>query len=439
MSFNAKYLSKKITIEAAVDMIKSGDRVVLSPGANEPMAIIDHLPLIVDRVKNVTLFTMLSMKLYDIYKNKKYNGIFHTESGFFSKPLRIACQNGLASFVPMHLRNIGPIISKQHMNILFTLVSPMDRGGFFSTGTDGGVYQKDVLQNVDKVIAVVNPRCPRTFGDASIHIDNVDYICECDHLLGTLLPEETTKEDGMIADYIADLIEDGSTLQLGIGGIPNAVADKLKSKKNLGIHTEMMNDAIMGLVEAGAVDGTKKSIHPQKIIACFSLGGQKLYDFIDDNPSILHYRCSYTNNPMVIAQNKKMVSVNTTLQVDFCGQCASESVINQQISGTGGQIETAVGSQMTEGGKSIIAMHSTALVKDPSSDKTVRVSKIVPQFESGTFITLARAEVEYIVTEYGVVRLKGASVPQRAKLLIDIAHPDFRDQLKFNAKKMQLL
>ena len=439
MEFYAQYQKKKIGIEEAVTLIRSGDRIVVSPGGSEPLGLFQQLPQIADRVRDVTLFTMLSVTMHEIYREEKYRGIFNIESAFYSKPIRFVHKSAGAAFVPAHLRNVGAIMRAKRTDILFVEVSPMDRHGFFSMGPDGGVYQKDLFGVAKTVVALVNPRCPRTFGDSVVHISEVDYVCESEHPLGTLPESESSDEENRIADFIADLIDDGATVQLGIGGIPNAVADKLINKRDLGVHTEMMNDAILKLVEMGVITGDRKSLHQQKIVTCFTLGSQKLYDFIDDNPSVLHYRCSYTNNPSVIAQNNNMVSVNTTLQVDFSGQCASESIVDEQISGTGGQVETAVGAQLSPGGKSIIAFESTALVKDPETGEMRRLSKIVPQLAGGTFMTLARTEVDYVVTEYGIARLKGATIPERARLLIGLAHPDFRGELLDQAKRSLIL
>lgn len=439
MDYQAQYLKKRISLDEAVSLIRSGHRIVVSPGATEPKGIFELLPQIADRVQDVTLFTMLSVTMYDIYREEKYRDIFRIESAFYSKPIRFAHKLAKAAFVPAHLRNVGAILCGKRTDIQFVEVSPMDRHGFFTMGPDGGVYQKDVLSTAKQVVAVVNPLCPRTFGDSVVHISEVDFVCEHAHMIGTLPDSEPTEEENRIADYIAELIDDGSTIQLGIGGIPNAVADKLANKRDLGIHTEMMNDAILKLVESGVVTGKNKTLHPQKIVTCFTLGSQKLYDFIDNNPSVLHFRCSYTNNPSVIAQNCNMVSVNTTLQVDFSGQCASESIVDEQISGTGGQVETAVGAQLSPGGKSIIALESTALVKDRETGETRRLSKIVPRLSGGTFVTLARTEVDYVVTEYGIAKLKGATIPDRARMLIGLAHPDFRDELLDQAKAKKIL
>jgi len=433
------YEDKIISLDEAVGLIKENDSVVFSPAHTEPLEIIERLPSIADRVKNVTLSTMLSLRLHEIYKDPKYKGIFNIESAFYSPPLRMANKFGISTFIPSHLRNVGPNTSKKRANILYTVVAPMDKHGYFSMGCSGTIYQYDVLRNVDKIVALVNPQMPRTFGDTSIHFSQIDHICQIDRPIITLPDPVISDEDMRIGEYVSELIEDGSTIQLGIGSIPNAAALKLINKKDLGIHTEMLNDSMVDLCEAGVITGNRKTLHPKKIVTTFTLGTQKVYDFIDDNPSVLHLRCSYANNPFVVAQNYRMVSVNTTLQIDFSGQCASESIINEQISGTGGQVETAIGAQMSEGGKSIITLQSTANIKKPGSNEKIRVSKIVPYLEKGTAVTLGRTDVDYVVTEYGIAELKGNSLKDRAKMLINIAHPDFRDELMEEAKRNGIL
>ena len=242
----------------------------------------------------------------------------------------------------------------------------------------------------------------------------------------------------MIGQYVADLIEDGSTLQLGIGGIPNAVAAALRDKHDLGVHTEMLSDSLIGLYKAGIVTNHAKTIYKDKMVTAFSYGSKAAYDFLDNNPNVLHLEVGHVNDPSVIRQNRKMVSVNTTLQIDLMGQCASEAIGTLQLSGTGGQTETASGARQSEGGKSIIALHSTANVKDESGERR-RISTILGVQPAGTVISLLRADVDYVVTEYGVASLRGASLKDRAQELIGIAHPDYREWLTREARKYYLI
>lgn len=431
-----QYNSKLIKVEDAVNFVKSNDHLVLAGGPIEPHGFIKYLSGIKEKVNNVKVSTLLSMFPHEVMTDVSYKGIFEFESLFHSGVQRMSNRLGLCSFIPTHLRNsaYGRLRSSGNPNVYVVTVSPMDKRGFFTTGP-GTIYEQEMLSSADIVIVEVNPNFPRTFGDTLVHISEVDYIYEYDRTVPVLPDAEITPIDEMIGKYVSELIEDGSTIQLGIGGIPNASARELINKKDLGIHTEMLNDAIVDLYESGAITGNKKTIFPKKIVTSFTMGTKKVYDFIDDNPLVLHYSSAYTNNPFIISQNYKMVSVNTTLQVDFTGQCASESIVNEQISGTGGQVETAIGAQMSPGGKSIITLKSTADIKKRDSNEKVTVSNIVPFLEKGTIVTLPRTDVDYVVTEYGIASLKGASVKDRAKMLINISHPDFRQELTREAQK----
>jgi acyl-CoA hydrolase len=375
------------------------------------------------------------MKAHEIMVNPKYKGIFELDSGFYSGVHRASDRLGLCSHMPTHLRNCAAgILSHGAPDIYVVTVSPMDRHGFVTTGP-GSIYEPEMIRSAKTVIFEVNMRSPRTFGETVFHISDADYVYEVDRPIPALPTAPVTDVDRVIGSYIAELIEDGATIQLGIGGIPNAAAQALMEKKNLGIHTEMLNDAMVDLVRAGAVTGRCKTLYPDKVITSFSMGSQKVYDFIDDNPGILHFRAQYTNAPDLVKQNHKMVSVNTTIMVDFSGQCASESVRSEQISGTGGQVETAIGAQMAMHGKSVIALHATADIKAPDTGEVKRVSNIVPFLAPGTIVTLTRTDVDYVVTEYGIAHLKGLTVKERTKALIAIAHPDFRASLEEAARE----
>lgn len=316
-------------------------------------------------------------------------------------------------------------------------VSPMDKHGYFTTGTVG-MSNRMMVDNADVVILEIDENMPRTFGNTYIHISEADCVYQGPNQM-FYMPERPLNElDQRIGEFVADLIEDESTLQLGIGGIPNAVANALKDKHNLGVHTEMLSDSLIDLYRAGVVTNAAKTLHKDKMVTAFSFGSKAAYDFLDENPNVLHLEVGYTNDPSVIRQNRKMVSVNTTLQVDLTGQCASESIGTLQLSGTGGQTETASGARQSEGGKSIIALHSTANVKNAEGVRT-RVSTIVPTQPAGMAISLMRADVDFVVTEYGVASLRGASLKDRARELISIAHPDYREELARDAKRLYLM
>jgi acyl-CoA hydrolase len=438
--YRKEYSKKRISVEDAVLLIKTNNHLVLSGGPIEPWSFIEKMPILKNAVRDVRVSNVLSLKAHEVMINAEYKGVFEFEACFYSGVQRITEKLGYGSHVPTHLRNAASGILRQNSNpdIFVVTVSPMDKNGFFTTGP-GVIYDFEMIQKAKVVIVEVNERFPRTFGDTLVHISDVDYIYEVDRPVPGIPDSPITDIDKRIGEYVSELIEDGSTIQLGIGAIPNAAAKELIHKKDLGIHTEMLNDAMVDLYYAGAITGKRKNVFPQKIITSFTMGSKKVYDFIDDNPLVFHFRPHYTNNPFIVGSNNKMVSINTTLQIDFTGQCASESIKNVQISGTGGQVETSIGAQMSNGGKSIITLHSTAYIKKKGEDKKIRVSKIIPFLEEGTIVTLTRTDVEYVVTEYGVACLKGASVRERTKMLINIAHPDFREELTEKAKKYNFI
>jgi acyl-CoA hydrolase len=282
----------------------------------------------------------------------------------------------------------------------------------------------------------MNPNLPRTFGDLELHIDDVDYVIETDYEIPTLPDIEPNEKDLLIGQFIADQINDGDCIQLGIGGIPNAVAASLMDKKDLGIHTEMMTTGMMKLMKAGVVNGKRKNVNRGKAVCTFALGSKELYDFIDDNPSIVIKDGYWVNDPWVIGQNDNQVSINTTIEVDLTGQCASESIGPVQYSGTGGQADTAIGAQRSKNGRSYIALYSTANVKNKETGERSPISKIVPMLKQGAAVTLSRSDVDHVVTEYGIAKLRGASVRERTKRLIAIAHPDFREGLRQEAIRL---
>ena len=296
------------------------------------------------------------------------------------------------------------------------------------------IYERDLINEGALVLLEVNPNFPRTFGDTQVHISEVDAIVESTHPIPLIKLAPYTAIDQKIGEYVASLIEDGSTIQLGVGNIPNAVASELKHKKHLGIHTEMFTETMVDLIECGAVDNTQKGFMNGYSVCSFTLGSQRLYDYINNNPCVLFKSATFSNDPYTIAKNNKFVSVNATLEIDLTGQCASETVGNLQWSGTGGQSETVQGAQMSPDGKSIIAMHSTYSTTDENG-KPVLHSKIVPFLAQGAAVTTSRNDTDYVVTEYGIAWLRGLNIRQRVEELIKIAHPDFRDWLREEAEK----
>jgi len=305
--------------------------------------------------------------------------------------------------------------------VTMCMVSRPDEHGFCSFGVSVD-YTKPAAESSKIVIAEVTPNMPRTLGDAFIHVSEIDYIVECESKPIILQPPKISETDEKIGGYCAELIKDGDCLQLGIGAVPDAILGFLKHKKDLGIHTEMFSDGVVDLVEAGVITCARKNFHPDKMVATFFMGTEKLYKFVHNNPMVQMFPVNITNNPAIIAQNDNMVSINSTLQVDLNGQAASESIGYKQFSGTGGQADFVRGAAWSKGGRSILAFHSTA-----SGGK---ISRIVTHLDEGAVVTTTRSDIHYVVTEYGIADLRGKSVPERAKALINIAHPDFKGELK---------
>lgn len=443
MDIQAQLKSKFGTVEDAVNLVKSGSYIYAYGTSAEPSTFLSHMGLLKGRAENVTIVNFLNLLPYDYYTDESYNGVINNESCFFGRFCTNLQKLGRNSYIPTHLRQAFYNREYYHdfrgnpFTIFVQTVAPMDKHGFFSTGTVGMSVRK-MVEWADVVILEINENMPRTFGDSYIHISEVDCVFQGDNKMVYLPSKPCTDEDMTIGHYIADLIEDGSTLQLGIGGIPNAVALCLQDKKDLGVHTEMLNDGLVNLYKAGVVTNSKKTLHKNKLVTTFTFGSKETYDFLDDNPAVLHLSTEHVNDPSVVAQNGKMVSINTTLQVDLMGQCASEALGTLQISGIGGQTETAVGAKSAVGGKSIIALHSTANVKDKDGQPQLK-STIAAVHPAGTVISLLRSDTDFVVTEYGVAALRGASLSERARALINIAHPDFREQLWQDAKKYYLI
>ena len=430
MSWKNEYNNKKITVDDALNMVKSNYDIVVGLASAEPMDFLNRLHEVKDNVENVNVLTCLNMGNYEFTKNPEMYGHFTNLAWFYTPLTRKSHPYKTASFIPNHLHlAAGDRLSYRKPNIFMTTVSPMDKHGYFSLSLSL-TYEREFLEAADIVIFEVNENYPRTYGDTFVHINDVDYFYESNRPVPELPVIEPNEKDMIIGGYISELIDDGSTIQLGIGGIPNAVAKSLINKKDLGIHTEMFTDGMVDLYEAGVITNKKKTIHKGKAITTFALGSKKLYDFIDDNPGIELHRGSYTNHPSIVGQNYKMVSINTSLQVDLSGQVCSEALGHKQYSGTGGQADTAIGAQMSPGGKSIIAMYSTA--------KKDTISTIVPLLTEGSPVSLSRNDVDYVVTEYGVAHLRGREMRQRVKNLIAIAHPDFRGELKKKADELML-
>ena len=421
------YSTKIITVEQALEMVNSGDVIVTGLGAAEAGAFMGQLHTIADRVRDVMITNCLPMHPSQIYA-PEYKDSFLVEGWFYATALRKAHGQGNMSFIPNHL-HLAATKRLHHVkpDIYVGAATVPDKHGYVSLSLSN-TYEKRMIEAAKLVILEINPNMPYTFGDVQVHVNDVDYMIPVDYLPPVMPDAPFSEKDEIIGKYIADMVPDGSCIQLGIGGIPNAVADALKTKNDLGIHTEMLTTGMMKLAKMGVITGKCKQVEKGKIVTTFAMGTPELYEFMDMNPSIAIMDGAWTNDPYVIARNDNMVSINTTLEVDLTGQCASESLGSKQFSGTGGQADTAIGAQMSKNGKSIIALYSTAMVKGADGERR-EVSKIVPQLMLGATVSLSRNDVDRVVTEYGVAELRGTSIRQRVERLIAIAHPKFRDEL----------
>ena len=425
--------SKYITVTEALSLIKDGDTIVTAMAGAEPRSFLTSLHEISRRIKNVKVTNCLPMADADYFQHESYIDKFDVDCWFFGPSVRKAFEHGNISYIPNHLHLAGKRRFETHKpNVFVGTATLPDKHGYVSLSLSN-VYEKQAVLHADLVILEINEKFPRTYGDLELHVSEIDYMIEVNYDVPELPDIEPNEKDLKIGKFVADLIEDGSTLQFGIGGIPNAVAHALMDKKDLGIHTEMFTTGLMKLVKAGAVNGKKKKIHVGKHVCCFALGTKELYDFIDQNPSVLVLDGNYVNDPHIIGLNDNQISINTTLEVDLTGQCASESIGPRQFSGTGGQTDTAVGAQNSKNGKSFITLYSTAMVKNPKTGLREEISKIVPFLKPGAAVTLSRNDVDYVVTEYGCVSLRGTTIVERVERLISIAHPKFREDLKKEA------
>lgn len=423
------YNEKLASAAEAVQIIESGDDIWFPVGGGEPQILPHALVDRKDELQGVTVNQILPLKP-TIYKKEYAEHIRHY-SWFCSGASRQAINDGWGDFFPNYFHEIPKLITNyRKANVVMLTVSSMDKHGYFSMSL-GIDYTKAALEKAGKVILEVNPNAPRTLGDSFIHISDVDHVVECDDPMPLLAIPPVTELEQTIGNYVAELIHDGSTLQIGVGGIPNAVAKALMSKKDLGIHTEMVTDGMVDLLECGAVNNSKKTFHAGKLIGTFALGTKRLYDFMDDNPMVEMHPVNYTNDPYNIGKNDNMISINASIEVDLTGQCCSESMGCQQFSGTGGQADFFRGANISKGGKGFVTLSSTA--------KRGTISRIVPKLAHGAVVTTSRNDVDHVVTEYGVAKLRGKSTRERALALINVAHPDFRTELKEEASRMQLL
>jgi len=432
------YSGKIISIDKALSLVKDGDHIVSGMGTAEPRDFITNLYKIVDRgVKGVILTNCLSLVEGKHVHDPDYAGKIDVNSWFHTGHLKRDSAAGV-SFVPGHLHSFA-FKRRFHLknNIFTALATPPDKHGYMAVSLSAG-YEREIWESSDMIILEINPNLPRTFGDVEIHINDVDYIINADYPIPELPDAEPNEIDLKIGKLVADEIEDGNCIQLGIGGMPNAIAKSLYDKKDLGIHTEMLTNEMGKLCQAGVVTNKRKTIFPGKTACSLVFGTKQLYEFVDDNPGVVVVRASYMNDPCVIGQNDNHVSINSSVEVDVTGQCCSESIGTKQISGTGGQTDTAVGAQNSKGGRSYICLYSTAIVKDEDGQPKL-VSKIVPTLKEGAIVTLSRMDVDRVVTEYGIAELRGTSVRERVERLCAIAHPDFREDIMCRSTELGII
>ena len=400
--------------------VKSGDRVFIHSVAAAPQALVKALVGRASELRNVEI-VHLHTEGDASYSHPEYTESFRVNAFFVGANVRESVNTGRGDYIPVFLSEIPALFRRDLLPIDVALVnvSPPDKHGFCSLGVSVDVTRAAV-DCAKHVIAQINPRMPRTLGDALVHVDRIDAIVEVDEPIHEVSIPELSEVDRAIGGYIAQMIDDGATLQMGIGSIPNAVLASLHNHKNLGIHTEMFSDGVIPLVEKGVVNGTRKAKHPGKIVAGFVMGTRKLYDFVDDNPEVLMLDIAYVNDTAVIRRNPKVKAINSAIEVDLTGQVCADTIGTMQYSGVGGQMDFIRGASLSDGGKPIIAL--------PSATKRGE-SKIVSELKRGADVVSTRAHVHYVVTEYGVAYLYGKNLRQRAHELIKIAHPNHREAL----------
>lgn len=415
------YRKKVVSVEEAMKVVNSLDRVYVHSNAAAPQVLLEGLVRRADQLTGVKIYQLLTLGKAD-YALAKYSNSFAVNSFFIGANVREAVNAGRADYIPVFLSEIPGLFMSGEipLDVCLLQVSPPDAHGFCSYGVsvDCTIAARKKSRIV---IAEVNKQMPRTLGRSFVHVSRLDYIVETDHPLPELASETGTAVEREIGANVATLIEDGATLQLGIGAIPNAVLANLQEKRNLGVHSEMLSDGVIDLIERGIVTNDAKTVLPGKVAVSFVMGSKRLYDFVDNNPLVEFQTSDYINDPFVISQNYKMTAINSALQVDVTGQIAADTIGNVLYSGFGGQVDFIRGAARAKDGKAIIALPSTA--------KGGKISRISAMLNPASGVVTSRADVHYVVTEYGIAQLSGKTLKQRAKALISIAHPDFRTEI----------
>jgi acyl-CoA hydrolase len=431
MRWIEQYRAKVTTADRALEVVKPGDRIHIHGGCAEPEELVEALLRRAPDLRNVEIVHLTTMGNAD-YTLPQYEGIFRHVAFFIGANVRQAVHEGRADYIPIFLHEIENLFRTGAMPLDVALIqcSPPDDYGYMSLGV-GVDIALTAAQCARHVIVQVNDQCPRTLGDAFIHVSKVEAIVETSRPLPEYRKPEPTEVHHRIARHVARLIPDGATLQTGIGEIPDAVLSALKDHKDLGVHSEMVSDGVIDLIQAGVINNERKTLHPNKVIAGFVLGTRRLFDFIHDNPIFEFHPTSYCNDPFVIAQNDRMVAINSAIEVDLTGQVCADSIGPLPYSGIGGQVDFVRGAARSRGGLPIIALQATA--------KDGTISRIVPLLKAGAGVVTSRGDVHYVVTEYGVAYLHGKTLRQRAEALIEIAHPAFREDLRREAERIGLL
>jgi acetyl-CoA hydrolase len=433
MSVMEIFRKKTVTAEVAARAVEPRSRVFLTGNCSVPQKVMGALVARAKELKDVEIMQVLTVGNAD-YVAPEMKGHLRVNTLFISDNVRRAVHEGRADFTPCFLSEIPGLFRNGHLPLDAALVhvSPPDEHGFCSFGVEVGVT-KTAAQAAKIVIAEVNPHMPRTLGDAFIHVSKLDFIVPVEYDLPETPMGGSDDLARQIAKQIAGLIPDGATLQMGIGAIPDAVLQELSSHKHLGVHSEMFSDGVIDLVGTGVIDGEAKSLHPGKIIAGFMLGTKRLYQFVHDNPVVEMHPTEYVNDPFVIARNDRMVAINSAIEIDLTGQVCSDSIGPRLYSGVGGQVDFMYGASRSQGGIPIIAMPSTAKVKGTT------LSKIVPMLRTGAGVVTTRNHVRFVVTEHGVADLYAKTIRERARALIDIAAPQFREELEQKALELKFL
>jgi 4-hydroxybutyrate CoA-transferase len=424
---DTNWRNRIISAEAAAQLVKSGNRVFMTGNCSTPQVFLEALVNRYEELDHVEVPQLLGLGPGD-YITAEMSDHIRLNSLFIAPNVRKAINNGLADFTPIFLSEIPNLFRSGRLvlDIAVIQVSPPDAHGYCSYGVEVGVT-KSAAESAGMVIAEINPKMPRTLGDSFIHVDQIAHFIEVDYELPEVPSGEPNAVQEQIARHIAELVPDGATMQLGIGGIPNAVLKQLTGHKNLGVHTELFSEGVMDMIRAGIITNAMKTIHPGKVVSGFVLGTKALYDFIHDNPIFEMHPTEYVNDPFVIAQNRKMVSINSAIEIDITGQVCADSMGPQFFSGAGGQLDFVRGAARSEGGMTVIALPSTAMKG--------KISRITTQLKPGAGVVTTRYDVRFIATEYGIADMYGRTIAERVHALVGIAHPDFREELMKYARE----